>query len=279
MKRGRILIVGAGPSGLAAAIELKRRGFTPRIIDKNSRPPAQSRALAINPRTLQILKPSGVTDKFLQKGWRMKHVHFRGPSDELLEIDLTKMNGPYKFILSLPQYETECVMERHLAEQGVQVERECELVKLTQDGDRPTATIQNAAGHEEVFDPAMVIGADGVYSFVRAQMGLTFTGSTYVQDWGLADIELEPTFSMDGPTLFDRSPNLFAVIPFSNTRARLVADHLNPLDHLPPLMRVTKVYWKSSFRISHRLVNLFQKGRVFLVGDAAHVHSPFGGGA
>ncbi|SFT74741.1 2-polyprenyl-6-methoxyphenol hydroxylase [Pseudovibrio denitrificans] len=277
MQRGRILIVGAGPSGLTAAIELKRRGFTPRIIDKNSRPHAQSRALAINPRTMQILKPSGVTDRLLEKGWRMNHVHFRGPSDELLEVDLSELGGPFNFMLALPQFETETILERHLTEQGVPVERECELLRLEQQDDKVTAVLETSSGKEEVLHPPMVIGADGAHSVVRSQMGLTFSGSSYPQDWGLADVELEPTLSMDGPTMFDRSPNIFGVIPFSATRARIVADHVDPLENMPPILKVNKVNWKSTFRISHRLVNLYQKGRVFLVGDAAHVHSPFGG--
>ena len=167
MQRERILIVGAGPSGLTAAIELKRRGFTPRIIDKNSRPHAQSRALAINPRTLQILRPSGVTDKLLQKGWRMKHVHFRGPNDELLEVNLSDLNKPFNFMLSLPQYETETILERHLTELGVLVERECELVKLEQKDEKVTAVVQTSSGDEETLYPPMVIGADGAHSIVR----------------------------------------------------------------------------------------------------------------
>ncbi|KZL17298.1 Pentachlorophenol 4-monooxygenase [Pseudovibrio axinellae] len=277
MQRGRILIVGAGPGGLAAAIELKRRGFTPRIIDKNLRPHVQSRALAVNPRTLQILKPSGVADKLIQKGWKLKHVHFRGPSGELMEIALTDIKGPYKFMLSLPQYETETIMERHLTEQGVEVERGCELVELEQQADEVIAVVQNADGDQEVLHPGMVIGADGAHSVVRSKMGFTFAGSSYAYDWGLADVELEPTLSMDGPTMFDRSPYIFAVIPISANRARIIADQEDPLEDMPPILKVNKVNWKSTFRITHRLVNLYQKGRVFLVGDAAHVHSPFAG--
>ncbi len=277
MQKGSILIVGAGPSGLTAAIELKRRGFSPRIIDKSDRPHVQSRALAINPRSLQILKPSGVTEKLLEKAWKLNHVHFRGPNNELLEVDLSDLGGPYNFILSLPQYKTETILERHLTEQGVQVERECELIRIDQQDDTVTATIQTSSGEEEVLHPSMVIGADGAHSIVRSQMEMSFTGSSYPQDWGLADVELEPTISMDGPTMFDRSPYIFGVIPFSATRARIVSDYLEPLEILPPILKVTKVHWKSTFRISHRLASLYQKGRVFLVGDAAHVHSPFGG--
>lgn len=277
MDERRILIVGAGPSGLTAALELKRRGYTPMIIDRLMRPHSQSRALAINPRTLQILEASGVTDKLLERGWRMSTVHFRGPAGDFLRFDLTNLSEPYNFIVSLPQHETEMILERALGEAGVLVQRDCELISVEEKSGRLTAIVQTADGSEATLHPDMVIGADGVHSTVRASMGQTFTGSTYSQDWGLVDVELEPTISMDGPTIFDRAPNLFAVIPFSATRARIVTDISDPLEELPVELQVTKVYWRSSFRISHRLADAYQKGRMFLVGDAAHVHSPFGG--
>ncbi|MEM7221651.1 MAG: FAD-dependent monooxygenase [Pseudomonadota bacterium] len=277
MTERAILIVGAGPSGLTAALELARRGFRPRIVDCAEAPPEESRALAINPRSLAILKPLGLSDRLIEAGTPIRKAYLRGPERLLLQIDLSALPKPYDFMLMLPQSETERLMAEHLAELGIEVERSTTLLAMTQDAEGNTAELRGPDGALETCRPDMVIGADGAHSVTRQAIGQDFVGSAYEHQWGLADATIETDLPLDGINFFDRAPNLAAIFPIKGRRVRLLSDREAVLDSLPPEVRVAEVHWTSTFRISHRLVERYRSGNVFLVGDAAHIHSPFGG--
>ena len=272
-----ILIVGAGPSGLTAALELTRRGLRPRIIDQAAQPATESRALGVNPRTLAILEPVGLSPRMIEAGQPIRKAYLRDPDKLLLQIDLSVLPKPYDFMLMLPQCETERLMAERLAELDVTVERATALTGLSQADGAVTAELKGPDGVASSCRPDLVIGADGAHSVVRRAIGQSFAGDAYEHQWGLADVTVETDLPLDGVVIFDRAPDLFALFPIKGRRVRLLCDREDVLDHLPPEIRVEAVHWTTPFRISHRLVGSYQAGNVFLVGDAAHIHSPFGG--
>ncbi|HEX2256081.1 MAG TPA: FAD-dependent oxidoreductase [Afifellaceae bacterium] len=271
-----ILIVGAGPTGLTAAIELARRGYRPRIVDKDAGPPAESRALAVNPRTLQVLEPSGATARLVAAGRRIHHAHFHTAEREFLSLKVSDLGGPYPFMLVLPQGEIEALLADLLGEHGIAVEWQTELTALTEADGRLRAELKGP-GRTQRLRPDIVIGADGAHSTVRRAIGLAFPGSAYETEWGLADVEVRTKLPLDGVHAFDLAPVLFAMIPIRGNLVRLISDQPDVLAHVPPEIAYGEVAWLTSFRISHRQTETYQAGNVFLAGDAAHIHSPFGG--
>jgi len=271
-----ILIVGAGPTGLTAAIELARRGYRPRIVDKDEGPPTESRALGVNPRSLQVLEPSGAAARLVAVGRRMHHLHFHTAGREFLTLQLSDLGGPYPFMLVLPQGNIEALLADVLAEHGIAVEWRTELTALSQEDGRIRAELKGP-GRSQKIRPDVVIGADGAHSTVRRALGLKFPGSAEETEWGLADVRVRTKLPLDGVHAFDMAPVLFGMIPIRGNFVRLVSDHADVLAHVPPAIAYDEVAWVTSFRISHRQVESYQVGSVFLAGDAAHIHSPLGG--
>jgi 2-polyprenyl-6-methoxyphenol hydroxylase-like FAD-dependent oxidoreductase len=268
-KTSRILIAGAGPVGLAAALELARRGFRPDIIDNDGEPTPESRALAVNPRTLALLAPSGVTQRLLAKGHRVDGFLLMDGDEKLVRLDIGNVGGPYPFLLSYPQSETEKVLIGALAERGIDVGWHKPLESLDTDGERIIA-------NGEPCD--VLIGADGSHSFVRRAMGIDFPGTSEAQEFGLADIRFK-----DWPYPWDKAVGLFrddhvlAFIPMGEGFGRFISTRPDTLAVLPEGARAGDVIWQSAFKISYRQAETYQKGNVFLAGDAAHIHSPIGG--
>jgi 2-polyprenyl-6-methoxyphenol hydroxylase-like FAD-dependent oxidoreductase len=270
-----ILIVGAGPVGLTAAVELTRRGFKPRILEKDVRPHVGSRALAINPRTLDILEPSGASLALLDAGIKAKAMNFNGPSGPLFRLDMKNM--PHRsrdYMLVLPQAQTERLLMETLGGNG-KIDWGTELTALDVKQGKPIVTLENK-GRAEKFTPDIVIAADGAHSTVRTALGINFIGQAYEHDWGLADIRVSG-LTPNELHVFDLSPLMIAFIPIGGDLFRVVGDHPDVLVTLPPHVTVNKVEWVTHFRISHRLVETYQAGPVYLAGDAAHIHSPAGG--
>lgn len=274
-KQSDILIVGAGPVGLTAAVELKRRGFLPRIIEKDKGPHKESRALAINPRTLDILEPSGATQRLLKAGTKARALNFHGPDGLLFRLDMKYMPDPDRdYMLVLPQAQSEL----HLIETlggSREIEWNTELTGLDAGQGKPVVTLKRNNKAEKI-TPDIVIGADGAHSTTRKALAIDFTGEAYEHDWGLADIRLSG-LTQNELHAFDLSPLLLGFIPIRDDLFRVVADHPDVLKVIPPHITVHKVEWEAHFRISHRQVETYQKGPVFLAGDAAHIHSPAGG--
>jgi 2-polyprenyl-6-methoxyphenol hydroxylase-like FAD-dependent oxidoreductase len=274
-KDAEILIVGAGPVGLTAAIELTRRGFKPHIIEKEAGPHTQSRALAINPRTLDIMEPSGATARLLNAGSKVQAVNVRTPGRLLFRLETRLIPHPFrKYMLVFPQAETERELIAALGGRR-KIEWETELTGLKLNKDGPKVTLRRK-GRSETMTPDIVIGADGAHSAVRKALGIGFTGEAYEHDWGLLDAHVSglPENELH---VFDLSPLLVGFIPIRGDMFRIVADTEDVLGTLPPQVKVKDIVWQSRFRISHRQVETCQTGMVFLAGDAAHIHSPLGG--
>jgi len=274
-KQSDILIVGAGPVGLTAAVELRRRGFSPRIIEKNKGPHEESRALAINLRTLDILEPSGAAERLLKAGIKARAMNFHGPDTLLFRLDMKYMPDPDRnYMLVLPQAESEYHLIETLGGSN-EIEWNTELTGLDIEHGRPVATLRRNIKTEKI-TPDIVIGADGAHSSTRKALDISFAGEAYEHDWGLADVRLSG-LTHNELHAFDLSPVMVGFIPIRDDLFRVVADHTDVLSVIPPHVTVHKIEWETQFRISHRQVETYQKGTVFLAGDAAHIHSPAGG--
>jgi 2-polyprenyl-6-methoxyphenol hydroxylase-like FAD-dependent oxidoreductase len=269
----RIFIAGGGPAGLTAAIELKRRGFDPRIVDPDAAVSPESRALAVNSRTLDLLEPSGVTEMLLQAGIRVKQLVIRRNQKILAHIDLTRIPHRFNFLLVLAQSKTEEILAEKLAEMGVKLERNIALSEFTT-GSNIDLTL--STGEKDQTD--MLIGADGAHSTVRKTLGLSFPGETDEEVFGLADVDLDEwPFDFNTVVLTIMDHHLAPFIPMAEGFGRFISTRGDCLNSLPSDAKVKKVTWETDFKIGYRQVETYQRGNIFLAGDAAHIHSPVGG--
>lgn len=272
-----MLIVGAGPVGLSAAIESNRRGFAVRIIDKSSVRTDLSKAVAINARTLGLLEPSGITPRLLAAGIRIDGINLRDEDRILTRIRFSKLPAPYNFMLSLPQSETERILEDALAERGIRIERETVLTDFTQDGNGIEANLLQD-GIEIQHRADYVAGCDGAHSTVRKVLGIGFEGERYPETWSLADLHMDWPYGHGEGNLFMRSDKrLLFVISMPNGRYRAIANAPDVLSLLPKGSHIHDIHWQTEFVVSLRQVNCYGRNRAYLAGDAAHIHSPAGG--
>jgi 2-polyprenyl-6-methoxyphenol hydroxylase-like FAD-dependent oxidoreductase len=269
-----VLIVGAGPTGLTTAIELTRRGVKTSIIDKRPGMSNLARAVGITPASLDLLRPSGATELLVQQGIKLESIRIHYNSNELsIPFSRTKKPSKYKYILALPQEQTEAVLSQVLAQSGVQVRYNTSLTSFKQSHEGVIATCDNGITEQYSY----LIGADGVHSTIRKSVGFQFNGTDLDDKWSIADIETNQTpencFNLN---LLDKG-RMYAIVPLSESRARVVANFPDALSALTPHTQVTAVHRQADFDIAVRQVNTYQKGNVLLAGDAAHCHSPVGG--
>jgi 2-polyprenyl-6-methoxyphenol hydroxylase-like FAD-dependent oxidoreductase len=293
--KSQVLIIGAGPVGLTMAAELARYGVSVRIVDKSAQRTDKSKAVVLWSRTLELLDCAGCTDAFVASGNKVDAANIITDKTVIGHVDFSDVDSPYPFALMLPQSETERLLEEHLGRLGVNTQRQTELSSFEQSESGITAVLRNADGQEEVVKADWLIGCDGAHSAVRHGLGLSFLGNTLQSDWILADLHLSgyplPTTEM---VTYWHEDGVLLIIPMSATRFRIIADlglsngsaPANPtLDQVqaiidsrgPGGMTTANPIWLSAFRINERKVSDYRVGRAFVVGDAAHVHSPAGG--
>jgi 2-polyprenyl-6-methoxyphenol hydroxylase-like FAD-dependent oxidoreductase len=291
-----VLVVGAGPTGLALAAYLTAHGVRPRIIDRNLDRARESRALAIQPRTLEVLSGLGLADELVRLGNPNVRIHLHAPRRvvSLPMFDLGLADTAYPFLLFLAQSETERILADHLDNRGVTVHRGVELTAIAEHSDHVTCHLRHRDGREQAVDTDYLVGCDGAHSTVRELAGIAFEGGSYPQTFVLADLEANGLETGAAHVFLSGQGMLFffpLVTPASwrllvmrpkGDRARSAAPvTLNDVQTLADAytagsVRLRDPVWMTNFRLHHRAAAHYRKGRIFLAGDAAHVHSPAG---
>jgi 2-polyprenyl-6-methoxyphenol hydroxylase-like FAD-dependent oxidoreductase len=291
-----VLIAGAGPTGLVLALWLTRLGVKVRLIDKVAEPGTTSRALAVQARTLEFYQQVGLAQAVVDLGHKVPALNLWVKGAKAANVPLQEMGqglSRFYFPVVFPQDEHERLLIERLGELGVEVERRTELVGFEDVGGEIRVTLAKSDGSHEVCTAAYLAGCDGAHSKVRELLNVGFPGGTYDHLFYVADVEAGGP-PMDGQLHVDLDDaDFLAVFPLHGAgRARLIGSvrddavknsaQLQFTDIQDRAIRnlkvdVQRVNWFSTYRVHHRVAHAFRKGRAFLLGDAAHVHSPVGG--
>jgi 2-polyprenyl-6-methoxyphenol hydroxylase-like FAD-dependent oxidoreductase len=290
-----VLIAGAGPVGLTLANELTRYGVSVRIVDKAAERTDKSKALVLWSRTLELFDQAGYVEEFLQAGMQAHGAQISTGKEIVARVSLDDIDSRYPYALMIPQSDTERILEEHLATQGVKVERTVTLESFAIGGADVQAVLRKTSGEGETLTADWLVGCDGAHSTVRHGLGLPFEGTTQPSDWYLADGHITGLDGQDRLHIFWHKDGILAFFPITQGRWRVVADlgpaqadghHADPtLEEIQKLLTqrgtpgivIKDAYWLAAFRINERKVAHYGSGRVFLAGDAAHIHSPAGG--
>jgi len=299
MQQVDVLIIGAGPTGLMMALECARYGLSCSIIDNGSRELFDiSRAVSIQPRTLEIFSQIGLIDHFLTQGIKIQGANPIYHQNFLAHFSFSSLRSPYPFILSLEQQKTEKILEDKATSFGIITERGWNCIKIQEMPSSVVVTLQNVETKEEKFCKASyVVGCDGAHSFVRKYLDLPFVGKTFKTTFALADVRVHWEYNHEELMVFLGQEGILAAIPLpEKDRYRLIfelpktkstsfclaeptlmeVENLLAI-HVGKKVKLSDPRWISSFHINSRLSKSYQKGRIFLAGDAAHIHSPVGG--
>ncbi len=291
MPQHDVLIVGAGPSGLFAAAELARHGVEARLIERDLKSHREARATSIQPGTLEILNSVGLLAPFVDSS---EHIHcsrMYGPDmSELGSMSHDGIGCCCEYQCSLPQFETQRILEEHLASVGGAVERGVTATKVQEDENGVFVELAHADGKVETVRPGVVIGAGGAHSVTRHSMSEPLEGTTYRGHFLVADIAMEGPFPRNEAGVVCGSNGLVLLAPLPGGRwisfqdleedmesvtAKEVVDRVGA--RLGGKYRPTNVDWFAPFRMHRRIVSRLADGHRFLIGDAAHLSSPFGG--
>jgi 2-polyprenyl-6-methoxyphenol hydroxylase-like FAD-dependent oxidoreductase len=285
-----ILIVGAGPVGLFLANECARRGLRWRVIEKRAAQSEHSKALAIFPRTLEIFDMAGVAERFLAVANRVTAAAVETRGHRLATMRFEPQGTPYPFVAMVPQDVTERLLCEALRARGGQVEY-CTSFVSAEPREECVLVSMDHGGSPETVRAAFVIGCDGAHSAVRHAADVGFEGGEYASLFLLADVATNDTLSAAEMQLCPSEEGPVAIFPMSATRRRIVGTIDEASGDAPTLELVQSLLagrgphgleahalnWSSYFRVHHRLAQTLRIGRIFLAGDAAHIHSPVGG--
>lgn len=270
-----LLIIGAGPTGLATALFLAERGHRPRIVEKAQSISPYSKAFGVNVRTMDLLEPTGVTARFIENGRRMRHLRLLRKGEQLARLNFTDVDDRYPFMCVQGQADSERILEEALQERGIVVERGIEAQAIEIKADKTVVELMGPNGAERVVAD-QVLGADGADSMVRKSLGFSFDGASYDEPWRLWDLELDTPLDPDDGHIFLLDHGGMFVVRHRDNIWRVVGSGPDLLYALPQGTTHGDVHWQSEFRISNRVAGTFSKGPVFLAGDAAHIHAGIG---
>jgi len=288
-----VLISGAGPTGLTAALELRRFGIPVRLIDAMDGPSPTSRAIGIQARTLEELELRGLADEFVRLGNAARGAVVFGGGKQLFRADFTQIESRYNYLLFLPQSDTERILRDALAKEGTKVEFGMKMIAFAQNGEGVTATLEHMDGRLEEVSASYLISAEGAHSIIRTSLGLPFKGTAFDQYFALGDLHADGELPDSDLYIFSSEMGFMGMFPMGGSHFRLIAGYPHgnlPEGNGPTLTDLQAIYdershiparlrqlaWSSWFHINSRMVEKLKVGRVFLGGDAAHIHSPAG---
>jgi 2-polyprenyl-6-methoxyphenol hydroxylase-like FAD-dependent oxidoreductase len=291
-----VLVCGAGPTGLVLALRLARSGVRVRIADAAAEPGTTSRALVVHARTLEFYRQMGLADALLAEGLRFAAANMwvrRRRVARAVLGDMGKGLSPFPFMFVCPQDRHERFLIEHLRRAGVEVERPVALVDFTQDGAGVKARLKDVSGDIQECEASYLAGCDGARSMVRDVLGVGFPGGTYERVFYVADVEATGPVMNDELHVALDDVDFMAIFPLKGGHtARLIGTVRAEQESVREALTwedvgrrvaermgidVQRVNWFSTYRVHHRVADRFQQGRAFLLGDAAHIHSPVGG--
>jgi 2-polyprenyl-6-methoxyphenol hydroxylase-like FAD-dependent oxidoreductase len=294
MPEPKVLIVGAGPTGLVLATWLTKKNIPFRIIEKNDGPGQASRAMAVQARTLEFYRQLGFVDQVLERGIQVARGHLRKGKKELANFSFRNFGeglSPFPFVLSFPQDEHEKLLVNLLSEAGIQVEWSTELTGFVCSQDSVQAALRSKSGAENC-TVEYICGCDGAHSTVRETLKFGFPGGTYERLFYVADVHLtsgpqneDINFCLGPDFLLIVFPirtsgqhRLIGIVPdVGKDPQQITFDDVRPSAEQLADVRVDKVNWFSTYKVHHRVADHFRSGRAFIAGDAGHIHSPAGG--
>ncbi len=284
-----VVICGAGPTGMSLALELARFDVPFRIIDKAPAGAEHSQALGVQARTLELLEAAHITDRLLNYAQRVEHVRIAAGTRPLIETDFSDLPTAYPFLAMIPQTDTERVMREALEAIGVTIERGVTLTAISQDAESVVLDLAGASGIERV-NTRFLAACDGAHSTVRHLLDLPFTGHALPERFALADVRLDTELTPD--TLHVHlAPDGGATALFPlRDRWRIIVESPQGLPDPPEAAafdaaltaqafpaRIRETMWMANYHVHQRRVERLRAGNAFLLGDAAHIHSPIGG--
>ncbi|SMO57126.1 FAD-dependent monooxygenase [Melghirimyces algeriensis] len=291
-----VLIVGAGPTGLVMAHQLVRHGISFRMIDKHASVLELTKAAALHARTLEIFDDLGIVNRIMDEGQRVDHLFLRTKHRDRIHIDFSDLEDTrFPHMVDIPQNRTENILIESLYDLGVNIEREVELTDLQQYPEGIEITLRHKNGMEESCRAGWLVACDGAKSKVRDLLGLEFRGEPYADDWVLCDATIEWPLPRNEMTFSSSEEGIFGVFPLPGEKRYRIAytqnvdEHGNPVeptieDAQHSMVNRTGIEGEilytdnfSVFNLAHRQAKHYRQGRAFLVGDAAHIHTPFGG--
>jgi 2-polyprenyl-6-methoxyphenol hydroxylase-like FAD-dependent oxidoreductase len=289
-----VLIVGAGPTGMTLAISLRQLGLDCVVIDQQPDPPDDARAAFVQPRTLEYLRRIQVAGPLIDDGLKGRGAAFADRDRDLIRLSYDTVDGPYPFLLMIPQSLTQRHLDQRFRELGGSVLRGVRLLDLVPEFPGSAATVVDSDGALRVINARFVAGCDGVWSRVRTQLGIGFPGNSPTQMFAVSDVRFDGWPSDRVETVFSLSPHgmlissplpkdmvrvVASVAPGTTAPTRQDADDLIQTRG-PSWMRKGKVLEllsSSTWQVHERVATQFRHGNTFLLGDAAHTHSPAGG--
>jgi 2-polyprenyl-6-methoxyphenol hydroxylase-like FAD-dependent oxidoreductase len=295
------VIVGAGPTGLTLAAQLQQFGTSIRVVDRQLDRVHESRALVMQPRTLEVLRGLGIAETLVERGNDavQLRMHFGERVVGMRLFDIGLEDTAYPFLLFISQAETESILSEHLAARGVPVERGVELISFSARSEEVACTLRDGDGRTEQVRCRYLVGCDGAHSTVREGAGIAFEGGSYSQTFVLADLEVDGDLERGAAHTFLGDLGILLFFPLATPATwrivgmrpstedahdgdqateRLSLELQRICDRFTGgTLRVHDPVWLTYFRLHHRQAARYRTGRIFVAGDAAHVHSPAGG--